>query len=1038
MRLFRKSKATQESPDLALNTLVNVYDHQPSAPTPPPPALQLNFGLPLMTPSSLDLGGSVMAENRNNDGAHHLAQIQMQQQSAEKMYETLDQQKSLSKTEPKSGIDSYAANMVPLAQIIGEGQNASTNYNFEYPLQIVESSSSATPRSQGDHVEHQLLEQFGHKLPASQQRTNQTGTTPSNMDFTGAIAPGNTFSNFAYSQPPPRNSSVNQSNQQIMNAGTTHVAFQQLTGSHSSKEDGSSSSEDENAKLNNSMAAMSLGDKKSAVAPNGGLQMSSHALHIQRMREASALGKVAAFRPQLGGAGCDDDDDESDDMPLGGLRQLRGGNGAGNGPLNGMPATSGGAQALALQQQQQYQSHGSGQSNPSIHGEAMGYPRQAMHMYAHPTENPHQPVYQQQNMHSALSASATPYAINPHVGVKGTGPASLTATTASPMASAAHQQHNMPALARGMQTSLHPQMAYNRAMPGAQSMVMPGGMFRSPVAGNSSVTFGNVGLSRAAMAEQSKYMYAPSPLGQMPVYCPPPIMEGPATRTGPMAPPEMHMPHHPASMVGYMPAAIANVPMRSLPPTQQQPQNFQQTTAARNGQEALMNFIPNHERCSGTISQNPLMRDLNKVKQFSAKDYNSRPTLLAEVDSRQLAKRNMPGLGGSTCHSFQPEVPPPPPMQPQPQPQQQQYPPAGYHSNPPARPQDRHDHDTYYSHPNDPHYSSRRTDPARRRHAHHQDPDERGRRYSSSSSISRSKRRADPKTDRSRSSRKHHDHERGHDSYSSEYEGRHVREFRQRKPRQRSRGRSSRGRSHRRRYDDRDYDHFDYDDCSDSYTSEYYNEWDGDSDDYYDDRVDDARYSRRRSSKYRSRGDPGREAARLDDDRRRKQRHGGHGDVHDPWRKPHRACLDDPRDRNRVANVAAKAMAHQEAAIGTEQLIDPHAAQPRSQLGRMLANIKRGAPTAKPPAIQDSPKPENNAPKSHGEDTPASADHDQVACDDIEVSNVASTIEDTGAHVEQTTEATEEEESAAGSGASPSATSCPTPAPVNATIVAAN
>lgn len=91
-----------------------------------------------------------------------------------------------------------------------------------------------------------------------------------------------------------------------------------------------------------------------------------------------------------------------------------------------------------------------------------------------------------------------------------------------------------------------------------------------------------------------------------------------------------------------------------------------------NSSSALTSFIPTTSICRGSLAKNPLMRDLNKVKEFSSIDYSSRPTLLAEADSRRLAKRNMPGLGGTTCHSYQPEpelpmaaaVPPPPPVPP--------------------------------------------------------------------------------------------------------------------------------------------------------------------------------------------------------------------------------------------------------------------------------------------------------------------------------------------------------------------------------------
>ncbi|KAJ2617281.1 hypothetical protein H4S08_000382 [Coemansia sp. RSA 1365] len=340
MRLFRKSKTAQETPDLVQESPEDYYDHQPSAPAPPPPALQLNFELPLMTPSSLDFGGPIAPENKNKEDMQLLAQ--MQQQHAEKTF---------SMTNPNTNIGG-ATNIVPLVQIIGERQNA-PSYNFEYPLQMSESSSTATPSNQGDHVKHQLLEQFGHKLPTSHQESKQSGVASSGVSLSAVKTTENIFSNFAYSQP-PRTSSVQQSNEQIMNVGNARVDFQQLTGSHTSKEDGLSSSEDDNAKLNNSMAAMSIGDKKLATGADGGLKMSNRALYIQRMREASALGKVAAFKPQFFETGRDDDD-ESDDMPLGGLRQMRAEHGVGSGTLNGMSTISGGAQTLASQQQQQHQ-----------------------------------------------------------------------------------------------------------------------------------------------------------------------------------------------------------------------------------------------------------------------------------------------------------------------------------------------------------------------------------------------------------------------------------------------------------------------------------------------------------------------------------------------------------------------------------------------------------------------------------------------------------------------------------------------------------
>ncbi|KAJ2179832.1 hypothetical protein GGF45_002245 [Coemansia sp. RSA 551] len=88
-----------------------------------------------------------------------------------------------------------------------------------------------------------------------------------------------------------------------------------LNGSPSSQSNASSEDETEQ-KLSSSMAAMALGTTQMVE------KMSDRAVYIQRMREASAIGKVTAGSRTAMPSEADIED-ENDLVPLGGLRQMK-------------------------------------------------------------------------------------------------------------------------------------------------------------------------------------------------------------------------------------------------------------------------------------------------------------------------------------------------------------------------------------------------------------------------------------------------------------------------------------------------------------------------------------------------------------------------------------------------------------------------------------------------------------------------------------------------------------------------------------------
>ncbi|KAJ2693045.1 hypothetical protein H4R19_006060, partial [Coemansia spiralis] len=340
---------------------------------------------------------------------------------------------------------------------------------------------------------------------------------------------------------------------------------------------------------------------------------------------------------------------------------------------------------------------------------------------------------------------------------------------------------------------------------------------------------------------------------------------------------------------------------------------------------------------------NPLMRDLNKVKEFSARDYNARPTLLAEADCRRHAKKNMPGLGGTTSHSNQ-LAPAPPPMPPPPPPMPQYAPaPPRYQ---PLSPPRRHEHHDHYD-PREAHHRSQWPESEYRRPPSRQRLADDGHGYASSASGSSNRRRAAARSSRGHPAKRRQKHPRGHDD---EYEGRRpAREFRPREPQQGTRSR------HRRR-DEREYNHYDYDDYSDSYTSDGYDGWGSDAEGYDDARARRPVHGRRRSERHPRRSSPRRSSPHRSSPRRGRQEPDGRWAkprqrVHTTVHRPRAGRLDDPRDDRSVLHMAARPARrgdNHDAGVPTS----PPGIRPRSQLGRFLANIKRHTHAPSTPAAR--------------------------------------------------------------------------------------
>ncbi|KAJ2331130.1 hypothetical protein GGI00_003394 [Coemansia sp. RSA 2681] len=395
-------------------------------------------------------------------------------------------------------------------------------------------------------------------------------------------------------------------------------------------------------------------------------------------------------------------------------------------------------------------------------------------------------------------------------------------------------------------------------------------------------------------------------------------------------------------------------PQQHLPPQQflqqqQYPQHqpavpqasLSQQPAASQQQTALASFIPSQLACRGSLAKNPLMRDINKLKDFSAKDYTAGPTLLAEVDSRQQAKRNLPGLGGATSHSYQPEILPPAPQLQQPLPP----PPEPQHQQP-YRPYDQADYRDQVEH-----YP--RPDRYEASYHHHrsrscQNFDEEDVDYSSVSSRTSGWRYHGAKHGGGHKPKKSHRYDH---AYGSEHGAmQRAREFRQMASPPSSHGRRAPEWRHQRRQDDRHYERYGYEERPEAYAREYYDEFDDDDDELderyggrYDHRPTGPDYPRRRDAQRRP---------RIDDVRVDRARHepiwtppyhgrGSASGRHGYHSRPQLANLDDPRDGDSIIIRSSRPPTGKAGSSDSESLLVLEHGKPRSQFGRILANLKR-------------------------------------------------------------------------------------------------
>ncbi|KAJ2108191.1 hypothetical protein GGI16_001231 [Coemansia sp. S142-1] len=976
MRLFRKSKTGQGSAGADASKQLEVYQppqtEQPEvlAPPPaqPPPVLQLDFELPLVPPVSNAMSSSTAGAPSGGNTCPP------------------QQQYNAGGAIPGQGFhatanmgDNMEGGLLHQGLLESDMQRIAAAYSFDYPFQLAEDSSQS--QTEEDSVQRQLAEQFGfgpkaHRAipqpqhPPSQSNVGYNATTPYHAPSVPASQAASNSSSQKHQQlahAVMHNMQMAAANRTTFsNTPTIHMAM-----SHSSNGGSSASSEDECGvpKLRSSMTAMSLSGGAPPATGSAVGKLSDRAQHIQKVREASTLGKVVAFSKATyspGGdaaANSDDGDDDDDLVPLGGLRKA-----ANRSVPNISEVVRNGVQASMTAQQA---THGHMFPSPVAYDGGAGMPKHAAPQHTLSMHNlhqqqqlypyPHQHQQYQQSMHSPSTASVTSQMSAPMV--------MRRATIQQPGPSIGLNQHHM------YPGSSPQQMAYPR------SKVAAGGV---------SSTYNHVGYSRTpGMPDPSSHAYTPSPLGQMPVYSQPAI-----AIQQQMPPADVHMAQYPPPMVNHAGMPMANqqlypqrvqpyqllqqplpqqfpaqqflpqqhpphqFPQQQFPPPQQLPQLQPQATTqhplAPVGQHpaALASFIPSQLACRGSMSKNPLMRDINKLKSFSAKDYTSRPTLLAEVDSRQQARKNMPGLGGTTSHSYQPEVPPPiqqQPLPPLPEPQPQQH--QSFRQHDQGEYRDHRDQGDHYPRPNRYEASYHN----RSRSCQIFDDEEND--HSSVSSHTSGQRYHGAGRNGSHGPMRRHRYDHVDNTYGSEYGERlRHRENRQVAPPPSSHGRRvlEQRRQPRRnaRYYEQ-YEHHDYEERSETYARDYY-------DDLDDDEEFDERYGGRYDHRLASSGSARRRDAHRDAQRRpcasdvrvgrtrgeagwaspyssRGSTHVRHG-YHNRSRLVH---LDDPRDGDSIVIRSSPPPTGKTSGSDSESLLVLEHGKPRSQFGRILANLKR-------------------------------------------------------------------------------------------------
>ncbi|KAJ2883934.1 hypothetical protein H4R27_002432 [Coemansia aciculifera] len=976
MRLFRKSKTgqgsagTDASKQLEMNQPPQTEQPEilPSQPPQPPPVLQLDFELPSVPPINRDLNGTTTGAPGGGD-------ICPQQQ----------QQYDVGGAIPGQGFhatmnmgDNAEGGLLHQGLLASDMQRIAAAYNFDYPFQLAEDSSQS--QTEEDSVQRQLAEQFGfgpkaHRaIPQPQHSSSQ-----SNVSYSATMphhTPSVPASHVASNSSPSLSSS--QKHQQLArvvmhnmqmatanrttfsNTPTIHMAM-----SHSSNGGSSASSEDECGvpKLRSSMTAMSLSGGAPPATSSAAGKLSDRAQHIQKVREASALGKVVAFSKTTYSAGGvaangDEGDDEDDLVPLGGLRKA-----ANNSVPNISAVDRNGVQASMPAQ---HATHGHMFPSPVAYDGGAGMAKHFVPQHALSMHNLHQqqqhlyPYSQhqqyQQSMHSPSTASVTSQMSAPMV--------MRRATIQQPGPGTGQNQHHM------YPGSSSQQMAYPRS---------------KAAAGGIGSAYSHVGYSRTpGMPDPSSHAYTPSPLGQVPVYSQPAIAIHQQ-----MPPADMHTTQYPPAMMNHTGMPMANqqlypqrvqpyqlpqqplpqqyppqqflpphpqtqqFPPQQFPPPQQLPQLQPQATTQHQhapvGQHpaALASFIPSQLACRGSMAKNPLMRDINKLKDFSAKDYTTRPTLLAEVDSRQQARKNMPGLGGTTSHSYQPEAPPPiqqQPLPPLPEPQPQQH--QSFRPHDQGEYRDHHDQANHYPRPN------RYEASYHNRSRSCQIFDDEDNDYSSVSSRTSGHRRHGAGRNGSHGPTRRHRYDHVDNAYGSEYGERlRRREFRQVAPPPSSHDRRvvEQRRQPRRNARYYEYEHHDYEERSETYARDYYDDLDDDEDfderygDRYDHRLADPGSARRRDAQRqpcasdvrvgRARG----EARWASPYSSRGNTHGRHG-YHT---RPRLVHLDDPRDGDSVIIRSSPPPIGKASGSDSESLLVLEHGKPRSQFGRILANLKR-------------------------------------------------------------------------------------------------
>ncbi|KAJ2470438.1 hypothetical protein GGI02_002930, partial [Coemansia sp. RSA 2322] len=254
-------------------------------------------------------------------------------------------------------------------------QRIAAAYSFDYPYQLAEEPTQNP--AEENSIEKQLAEQFGMAPrshynmfqpqtqtqipPPTQSTTSYDQSTPRHASYAlgdhhmvSRSSPSLHQPQQQHHQQPhhqqPHHQQLARMVMQNLHMATTNrttinrAPLNQVPMSRSSHGGSSASSEDEGGvpKLSSSMAAMSLpGGTGHATGIVGG-QMSDRAMHIQRVREASAMGKVVAYAKSAAVPPAGTSDDDEDDMvPLGGLKRP-----LGNGSFPDVaPADNNGVQA---------------------------------------------------------------------------------------------------------------------------------------------------------------------------------------------------------------------------------------------------------------------------------------------------------------------------------------------------------------------------------------------------------------------------------------------------------------------------------------------------------------------------------------------------------------------------------------------------------------------------------------------------------------------------------------------------------------------